>query len=187
MAQIASPAAAPRTTAKACVASNGTLRLTRGTRCPSGLRSFTALAKGGPGTALGYVHIKAGGFFDASRSYNVKASNINSASAGFYCFKGLKFTPHSVEVTMDYNGLLNGQIAANEVQLPPDHTTCPAGAQAMIFTGLTNRECSRAVRSSASSPSSTDRCWRCGPGREARPAPHPDTECPTARNQTAYE
>jgi len=131
--------AATHTTAKACVASNGALRLTKSNgKCPVGLKPFSALAKGGPGTALGYVHVKAGGFFDAARSYNVKASNINSSVAGFYCIKGLPFTPHSVQVTMDYNGLFNGQLPAWEVQLPPDHVTCPSGAQVMIFTGLIN-------------------------------------------------
>ena|SRR5215472_3328171 len=135
----AATTAGPRGTAKACVTSGGSLRLTQSNgKCPHGTKSFTVLAKGGPGTALGYAHIKAGGLFDASRSYNVAASNVNSSSAGFYCFHGLKFTPHNVQVTLDYNGIFNGQIPEYAVQLPPDHVTCPAGGQVMVFTGLVN-------------------------------------------------
>jgi hypothetical protein len=133
--------AATHTTAKACVASNGSLRLTQSNgRCPHGTASFTPLAKNGPGTALGYAHILAGGALDASRSYNVKASNINESNAGFYCFKGLSFKPHSAEVTLDYNGLFNGDVPTATVQLPSNDVgggaTCPAGSQVMVFTGL---------------------------------------------------
>jgi hypothetical protein len=96
--------AAAHTTAKACVAPNGSVRLTQSNgHCPRGTSSFTPLAKNGPGTALGHAHILAGGALDASRSYNVKASNINESDAGFYCFKGLSFKPHSAEVTLDCN------------------------------------------------------------------------------------
>lgn len=136
---LAATTAARHTTAKACVNSTGSLRLTQSNgRCPRGTKSFTALAKGGPGTALGYAHIKPGGLFDASRSYNVAASNVKIPRDGFYCFSGLKFTPHNVQVTLDYNGVLNGQIPGYSVQLPTDHTTCPGGGQVMVFTGLVN-------------------------------------------------
>jgi hypothetical protein len=94
------------------------------------------VAKNGPGTALGYAHIKSGGAFDAGRSCNVKASNINQTIAGFWCFKGLPFTPHSADVTLDYNGVLNGQQPEYSVQLPPGTGNCPAGSQVMVFTGL---------------------------------------------------
>src|SRR5215472_17713151 len=135
----AATTAGPRGTAKACVTSGGSLRLTQSNgKCPHGTKSFTALAKGGPGTALGYAHIKPGGLFDASRSYNVAASNVKIPRDGFYCFSGLKFTPHNVQVTLDYNGILNGQIPGYSVQLPTDHTTCPGGGQVMVFTGLVN-------------------------------------------------
>lgn len=133
--------AASHPTAKACVNSKGSLRLTQSNgKCPRGTSNFTALAKGAPGTVLGYAHIRAGGGIDAARSFNVRASNINEANAGFYCFKGLPFKPHGAEVTPDYNGLLNGQIPTATVQDPSDNTppsnTCPAGSQIMIFTGL---------------------------------------------------
>ena len=133
--------AAAHPTAKACVASNGALRLAKSNgKCPTGMSNFSALAKNGPGTALGYAHIQPGGGFDASHSYNVRASNINESNAGFYCFHGLSFKPHSAEVTLDYNGLFNGDVPTGTVQLPSNDVgvgrTCPAGSQVLVFTGL---------------------------------------------------
>ena len=83
----------------------GVLKLATNTgACAAGQKAMTVLAKGGPGTALGYAHILPGGAFDASRSYNVKAVNVVSNRVGFTCFRGLGFTPHSAAVTLDYNG-----------------------------------------------------------------------------------
>jgi hypothetical protein len=140
MATVMAPAAV-HTTAKACVAPNGALRLAKSNgKCPSGTSNFSALAKNGPGTALGYAHIKAGGAIDSGHSYNVKASNINESHPGFYCFHGLSFKPHSAAVSLDYNGIFNGQLPQATVQLPSNNTTpsgtCPAGSQVMVFTGL---------------------------------------------------
>jgi hypothetical protein len=130
---------APHTTAKACVASNGDLKLVQSGRCPRGSTPFTMIAKGGPGTALGYAHIKFGDIFDATRSYNVGASNVVTDRAGFLCFRGLKFTPHIAVVTLDYNGILNGQIPQATVMLPAEPSLCGlSSAQAEIFTGLVN-------------------------------------------------
>lgn len=136
---MATISSSPHTTAKACVASNGVLKLVQNGRCPRGSAPFSLLGKGGPGTALGYAHIKAGDVFDASRSYNVKASNLVTTGNGFYCFKGLKFTPHVAELTLDYYGIFNGQIPQATLILPPKPADCGLShAQAEVFTGLVN-------------------------------------------------
>ena len=140
MATVMAPAAS-HPTAKACVTSRGVLRTASSSgRCAAGTSGFTAVAKNGPGTALGYAHVLAGGGFDASHSYNIKASNINQSIAGFWCFHGLSFKPHSAEVTLDYNGIFNGNVPTATVQLPSNDVgsgrTCPAGSQVMVFTGL---------------------------------------------------
>src|SRR5262249_22089808 len=49
---------APPTTAKACVASSGALKLKQNGGCPAGSKPITLLGKGARGTALGYAHIK---------------------------------------------------------------------------------------------------------------------------------
>jgi hypothetical protein len=127
----------PHTTAKACVTSKGDLKLVQNNRCPRRSSSFTALAEGGPGTALGYAHIESGDHFDPSRSYNVKASNVVTLGNGFVCFTGLKFTPQNAAVTLDYNGILNGQIPQATLMLPPTPSECGlTSAQAEVFTGL---------------------------------------------------
>jgi hypothetical protein len=132
-------ASSSHTTAKACVASNGDLKLVSGSKCPRGTKAFTVLSPGGPGTALGYAHIKAGDVFDAAHSYNVKASNVKSTIAGFVCFTGLKFKPRFASVTLDYNGILNGQIPQATVLLPAKPSDCGlTSAQAEVFTGLVN-------------------------------------------------
>lgn len=135
---MAAISASPHTTAKACVTSNGVLKLVQNGRCPSGSTAFTMLAKGGPGTALGYAHINAGNHFDARHSYNVAASNVVSTITGFYCFKGLRFTPHNAALTLDYNGIFNGQIPQTTLILPAHTVDCGAHAQAEVFTGLVN-------------------------------------------------
>jgi hypothetical protein len=129
--------AAPAT-GKACVTASGQLRLTSKTgACASGQKAMTVLAKGGPGTAQGYAHILPGGAFDASRSYNVKAANVVSNRAGFTCFKGLGFTPHNAAVTLDYHGLLNGQLPQATLMMPAQPSLCGlTSAQAEVFTGL---------------------------------------------------
>ncbi len=125
-------------TGKACVTASGQLRLTSKTgTCASGQKATTVLAKGGPGTALGYAHILPGGAFDASRSYNVKASNVVSNRVGFTCFRGLGFTPHNGAVTLDYNGLFNGQLPQATLMMPAQPKLCGlTSAQAEVFTGL---------------------------------------------------
>jgi len=130
--------ASPPVTAKACVTKSGVLKLAANSgACASGQKGMTVLAKGGPGTALGYAHIKPGGAFDASRSYNVKAANVVSNHAGFTCFRGLGFTPHNAAVTLDYNGLFNGQLPQATLMLPAQPALCGVtSAQAEVFTGL---------------------------------------------------
>jgi hypothetical protein len=68
---------------------------------------------------LGYAHILPNSnAFDSARSFNVAASNVVTTGNGFYCFKGLKFTPHNAELTLDYRGILNGQIPQASLKLP---------------------------------------------------------------------
>jgi hypothetical protein len=136
---VAATAATSRpVTARACVTNGGELRLaTKTGACASGQKAMTVLAKGGPGTALGYAHILPGGAFDASRSYNVKAANVVSNRAGFTCFRGLGFTPRNAAVTLDYNGLLNGQLPQATLMMPAQPNLCGlTSAQAEVFTGL---------------------------------------------------
>ena len=123
---------------KACATASGQLRLTSKTgACAAGQKAMTVLAKGGPGTALGYAHILPGGAFDPSRSYNVKAANVVSNRVGFTCFRGLGFTPHNGAITLDYNGILNGQLPQATLMMPAMPKLCGlTSAQAEVFTGL---------------------------------------------------
>jgi hypothetical protein len=134
----ATAATATPVTARACVTKGGVLKLATNTgACATGQKAMTVLAKGGPGTALGYAHILPGGAFDASRSYNVKAANVVSNRVGFTCFRGLGFTPHSAAITLDYNGLLNGELPQATLMMPAQPSLCGlASAQAEVFTGL---------------------------------------------------
>jgi hypothetical protein len=109
--------------------------------CAGGTNAVTVLFKNGPGTALGYAHILAGGAFDASRSYNVTVANVVEHKPGFYCFRGLHFTTHNASLTYDYNGLSNGQLPNISLRLPATQTSDLCGlssAQAIVFTGLVN-------------------------------------------------
>lgn len=128
----------PPVTARACVTKGGVLKLaTNSGACATGQKAMTVLAKGGPGTALGYAHILQGGAFDASRSYNVKAANVASNRVGFTCFRGLGFTPHTAAVTLDYNGIFNGQLPQATLIMPAQPNLCGlTSAQAEVFTGL---------------------------------------------------
>jgi hypothetical protein len=131
--------AAVPVTGVACVTKSGQLRLTTSSgKCGSGQKAVTILAKGGPGTAQGYAHIlPVTGAFDASHSYNVKAANVVSNRAGFTCFRGLSFTPHNAAVTLDYNGLFNGQLPQATLMMPAQPKLCGlTSAQAEVFTGL---------------------------------------------------
>jgi hypothetical protein len=88
---------------------------------------------------LGYAHIKGDATVDSAHS----TSNITTAnvvySGGFWCFKGLPFTPHSAQLTLDYNGILNGQIPQITLILPASPSDCGlTSAQAEVFTGLVN-------------------------------------------------
>jgi hypothetical protein len=101
-----------------------------------GIDSSGFVRAGGHGAALGYAHILPGGSFDASRSWNVSAGNVASTVAGFFCFHGLSFTPHSGALTVDYNGTLNGQVIADLLRLPTTGADCGlSSAQAEVFTG----------------------------------------------------
>jgi hypothetical protein len=130
------------TSGRMCVASNGVLKLAANNgSCAAGTQAETILAKGFPGVALGYAHILPGGAFDASRSFNVNASNVVSTKTGFYCFRGLSFNPHNASLTYDYNGTQNGQIPSMSLRLPATQTSDLCGlasAQAIVFTGLVN-------------------------------------------------
>jgi len=134
---LAAASGAPKT-AKACVGARSALKLEQGGRCTGGSKAITLLGKGGPGTALGYAHIlPSSNQLDPSHSYNVAAANVKSTIAGFTCFKGLKFTPHFAVVTLDYNGILNGQIPQATLKLPANPSDCGlSSAQAEVFTGL---------------------------------------------------
>jgi len=130
------------TSGRMCVASNGVLKLAANNgSCAAGTQAEVILAKGFPGVALGYAHILPSGAFDASRSFNVNASNVVSNRTGFYCFRGLSFNPHNASLTYDYNGLTNGQIPNMSLRLPATQTSDLCGltsAQAVVFTGLVN-------------------------------------------------
>jgi hypothetical protein len=130
------------TSGRACVASNGVIKLAGNNGgCAGGTNAVTVLFKNGPGTALGYAHILPGGAFDASRSYNVTAANLVEHKTGFYCFRGLNFTIHSASLTYDYNGLFNGQLPNMSLMRPATQTSDLCGlssAQAIVFTGLVN-------------------------------------------------
>jgi hypothetical protein len=102
---------------------------------PAGPKGDTG-QPGPAGTALGYAHINPNGTFDTAHSKNVSAGNMTEPFTGFYCFKGLSFTPNSAVVTEDYNGVFNGQITDTGVQIPGEAGTCGPASQAMIFTGL---------------------------------------------------
>jgi hypothetical protein len=128
------------TSGKMCVAANGVLKLANNNgSCPAGTQAETMLAKGFPGVALGYAHITPSGAIDLAHSFNVNASNVVSNRIGFYCFKGLPFTPHNAALTMDYNGLFNGQLPNMSLMFPTQPKFCGlASAQAEVFTGLIN-------------------------------------------------
>jgi hypothetical protein len=132
--------AAPVVSGKACVTTGGVLKLaTNSGGCPAGTKVINLQAKGAPGTVLGYAHIVPGNHFDIARSYNVTAANVVSTHAGFVCFKGLSFTPHNASVTLDYNGILNGQIPVVNLLVPAGSLASECGltaAQAEVFTGL---------------------------------------------------
>jgi hypothetical protein len=88
---------------------------------------------------LGYAHLNSDATVDSAHS----TSNITTAnvvySGGFWCFKGLPFTPHSAQLTLDYNGIFNGQIPQITLILPASPSDCGlTSAQAEVFTGLVN-------------------------------------------------
>jgi len=88
---------------------------------------------------LGYAHINSDGTVDSAHS----TSNITTAnvvySGGFWCFKGLPFTPHNAQLTLDYNGIFNGQIPQITLVFPTSPSDCGlTSAQAEVFTGLVN-------------------------------------------------
>jgi hypothetical protein len=87
--------------------------------------------------AEGYARIKSDGTLDAANSKNVSAANVTHAGTGETCFHGLPFTIHNVQATLDYDTVLNGQIAQVTAEVPGTSFCSPA-AQAMIFTGLVN-------------------------------------------------
>jgi hypothetical protein len=56
---------------------------------------------GEAGSAVAYAYVAADGTVNLARSKNITQANVTRASAGFYCFNGLSFTPHSISVTPD--------------------------------------------------------------------------------------
>lgn len=101
-----------------------------------GLDSSSFVQNGNRGVARAYAHILPGGTLDATRSWNVAASNVVTTSAGFYCFRNLSFTPTNGSVTIDYNGTSNGQVPTVMLKLPANPSHCGlSSAQAEVFTG----------------------------------------------------
>jgi hypothetical protein len=85
--------------------------------------------QGPPGTALGYARVFTdGSVFDAQ---NVTSANVTKPTAhptGVYCFHGLPFTPHNVQVTFGFFGGTKAQ-----AQAPPS-ANCANGDQVEIDT-----------------------------------------------------
>ncbi len=122
--------------AKACTNGRHVLSLQVSGSCSGASHKAKLPLLGGPGTILGYAHINPDGSFDAANSWKVKASNVTSTSAGWYCFTGLKFTPHGASATIDYSGPKNGDVAVAQVVVPMTSNFCGlTSAQAMVFTG----------------------------------------------------
>jgi hypothetical protein len=125
------------TTARGCVTSGGVLRLVQNGRCATGQRGINLVGRQFQGVAKAYAHVRASGSIDTTRSWRVTSSNLITTSPGFWCFRGLGFRPGSAEVTLDYNGILNGQIPQGTVKLPPSPGDCGlTSANAEVFTGL---------------------------------------------------
>lgn len=124
-------------TGRACVTSQGVLKLVQEGSCPSRTRPITLVGKAYQGLARAYAHIKPDGTLDTARSWRVDSSDVVTTFDGFWCFRGLGFTPRNVEVSLDYNGIGNGQIAQATVVLPADPADCQlSSANAEVFTGL---------------------------------------------------
>jgi Collagen triple helix repeat (20 copies) len=66
----------------------------QGARGPTGSR-------GPAGSAVAYAYVNAAGVLDPARSSNIVAANVTKSLTGFYCFNGLGFTPHNIQVTPD--------------------------------------------------------------------------------------
>ena len=129
-------ASAPPKTAKACATSHGVLKLIQNGSCGSADR-ITLVGKQYQGVAKAYAHVLADGTLDATRSWNVDAGDVVTTNDGFWCFRTLGFTPKSAQITLDYNGLLNGQIGQATLILPADPGDCDlTSAQLEVFTGL---------------------------------------------------
>jgi hypothetical protein len=97
----------------------------QGTTGPNGNQGI----QGPPGTALGYARVfMDGSVFDAQ---NVTSANVTKPTAhptGVYCFHGLPFTPHNVQVTFGFFGGTKAQ-----AQAPPS-ANCANGDQVEIDT-----------------------------------------------------
>lgn len=59
---------------------------------------------GAPGSSVAYAHIESDGTVDLENSKNVTQANVESTSAGVYCFGNLPFTVHVVTVSPDAFG-----------------------------------------------------------------------------------
>lgn len=127
------------TSAKACATSKGVLKLVQNGTCASGSKRITLAGTTYPGVARAYAHILPGGGLDTARSWRVDPSDVVTTSDGFWCFKGLGFTPKSAQITLDYNGIGNGKVPQATLMLPADPGDCGlTSAQAEVFTGLVN-------------------------------------------------
>lgn len=99
-----------------------------GAKGPTGAQG----AAGAAGSALAYALVNANGTIVAAHSKNITQANVikPASTTGGYCFEGLSFTPHSIQVTLRYPG--PGQIAAG---LPPDvGAICSSNVQARVLT-----------------------------------------------------
>jgi hypothetical protein len=125
------------TTAKACVTGKGVLKLVQNGKCAGGSKKITVVGTKHQGLVRAYAHVKNDGTIDTARSWRVDPGDLVTTADGFWCFRGLGFTPKGAQVTLDYNGIFNGQIPQATVILPADPGDCGlTSAQAEIFTGL---------------------------------------------------
>lgn len=98
-------------------------------------------AAGVPGTALAYAHVSPEGVVETANSEN--AGTVTHPSEGVYCFSHLSFTPHAVEVSLDWNSAA-GKAPSIAASLGVGTSSgCPEGTQITVGagegTGMVNR------------------------------------------------
>jgi hypothetical protein len=98
-------------------------------------------AAGTPGTALAYAHVSPEGAIEAADSEN--AGTVTHPSEGVYCFSHLSFTPHNVEVSLDWNSAAGKAPSISAALGVGTASGCPEGTQITVGagegTGMVNR------------------------------------------------